>query len=448
MPRLGRLAGGDLLQLINVGFNPLNVIAEKTGESMSELRDRMSKGKVGFSEVRDAFQTATSAGGQFYQMNEKQSRTLLGLYSTMQDGISAALLTIGNQIAETFDLKSAISSTTELVTIWTEQFMPTLQRVFKMTASVFDIFWQLRGVLKLIVPIIGGVVIAMSAVVAVQKSIILAQKLVLALSGPKGWATLAAGLAIAGAATLALKSEMTNLSTEVSRAMTAADGASSSIKNIGTAASSASNQVRELTDHQKMLKSRMDNFKTYRDFRTKLVQDILIESGTETELDFKLDEFGRMGFELVELDDLRRLTEQLKALREENERMDGLKNTAQQIKESLITPIQKYEQEVETLRELLAKGLLSVSEYDQKLAQLENPDSRSQDDRLFQVAEFGSQAARSSIITNRMNNSVDSDQKQVADNTKKTNELMEGYVQDFNEFKRSFFGEPKTEIAI
>lgn len=449
----GRLTGGDLLQLINVGFNPLNVIAEKTGESMSELRDRMSKGKVGFDEVRDAFQTATSAGGQFYQMNEKQSRTLLGLYSTMQDGISAALLTIGNQIAESFDLKSAISTTTELVTTWTQQFMPTMKRAFEITSSVFNVFWQLKGMLKIIVPIIGGVVIAMGAVVAVQKSIIMAQKLVLALSGPKGWATLAAGLAIAGAATLALKSEMTNLSSEVTMAMTAADSASNSIKNIGHAASTASKQVKEMSEQQKLIESRKKNFQSFNEYRRGLVNDISIAAGTKTELDIKLGEFAGMGFDERELDRIREMTERLKELREENERMDDLKNTAQQIKESLLTPMQKYQQEVDKLRELLAEGLLTVDEYDRKLAMMKSEGEVSEPDsspanRLFQVAEFGSQAARSAVISHRMNNSVNRDEKQIADNTKKTNEIMEGYVQDFQEFKRSFYGEPRTEVVI
>jgi hypothetical protein len=34
----GRLMGQDLLQMINVGFNPLQVISEKTGRSMKDLK--------------------------------------------------------------------------------------------------------------------------------------------------------------------------------------------------------------------------------------------------------------------------------------------------------------------------------------------------------------------------------------------------------------------------
>ena len=79
----GRLMGQDLLQLINAGFNPLQQISKRTGESMGDLKDRMSKGAIGFSEVQQAFQDATTEGGLFYQMSEKQSKTLGGLWSTL-----------------------------------------------------------------------------------------------------------------------------------------------------------------------------------------------------------------------------------------------------------------------------------------------------------------------------------------------------------------------------
>ena len=35
----GKLMGGDLIQMINAGFNPLKVIADKTGESMASLKE-------------------------------------------------------------------------------------------------------------------------------------------------------------------------------------------------------------------------------------------------------------------------------------------------------------------------------------------------------------------------------------------------------------------------
>lgn len=81
----GKLSGQDLLQFVNAGFNPLNEISKMTGESMAELKERMSAGGVSAEEVAEAFKHATSEGGQFYQATEAQSRTFNGQMSTLKE---------------------------------------------------------------------------------------------------------------------------------------------------------------------------------------------------------------------------------------------------------------------------------------------------------------------------------------------------------------------------
>lgn len=85
----GKLTGQDLLQMINAGFNPLNEISKKTGESMEELRKRMSEGGISAKEVEQAFIAATSAGGQFANGMEAASKTVTGLFSTLKDNAKA-----------------------------------------------------------------------------------------------------------------------------------------------------------------------------------------------------------------------------------------------------------------------------------------------------------------------------------------------------------------------
>ena len=87
----GKLTGQDLMQFINAGFNPLNEIAKRTGESMEELRDRMSRGGVSVKEVEAAFKSATSAGGQFYQGMQSASQTMTGLFSTLKDNVTSLI---------------------------------------------------------------------------------------------------------------------------------------------------------------------------------------------------------------------------------------------------------------------------------------------------------------------------------------------------------------------
>jgi len=111
----GKLMGQDLLQLINQGFNPLQIISEKTGRSMSDLKSDMEKGAISSQMVAEAFKIATSEGGRFYQSMEKQSTTLSGLMSTAGDSIQNLAIAIGNEAlpASKQILQSFISLATE-----------------------------------------------------------------------------------------------------------------------------------------------------------------------------------------------------------------------------------------------------------------------------------------------------------------------------------------------
>ena len=126
-----RLTGGDLLQFVNTGFNPLQEIAQKTGETMAELRDRMSRGKIGFEEIREAFVSATSAGGRFFEMNEKQSKTLAGRWSTLKDEVTEAMIGIGKSIMDNLDLKEAIKQITTMANAFKNDLLPALGRALE-----------------------------------------------------------------------------------------------------------------------------------------------------------------------------------------------------------------------------------------------------------------------------------------------------------------------------
>lgn len=79
----------QLQVMIEAGFNPLLLISQKTGESMGDLYDRVSKGGVSFDELSGAIDTATSAGGQFYEGMQSASTTITGLYSTLVDNFKS-----------------------------------------------------------------------------------------------------------------------------------------------------------------------------------------------------------------------------------------------------------------------------------------------------------------------------------------------------------------------
>ncbi|QKJ99934.1 MAG: phage tail tape measure protein [Ignavibacteriota bacterium] len=99
MQSTGRLMGQDLLQMINAGFNPLQIMAEKTGKSIGELKKEMEDGTISSEMIIQAFKDATSEGGKFYGMLEKQSETLGGKLSTLEDNFQQLQQQIGGTIA-------------------------------------------------------------------------------------------------------------------------------------------------------------------------------------------------------------------------------------------------------------------------------------------------------------------------------------------------------------
>ena len=77
--------------MIDAGFNPLQEISEKTGESMQSLYNRVSKGKMSVDEITESMKRSTSEGGKYFQSMDAQSQTLDGRLSTLSDTINSKL---------------------------------------------------------------------------------------------------------------------------------------------------------------------------------------------------------------------------------------------------------------------------------------------------------------------------------------------------------------------
>lgn len=101
MQSTGRLMGQDLLQMINAGFNPLKVISDETGKSIGQLKKEMEGGAITSDMVTNAFKRATSEGGQFYNMMQKQSQTYEGMKSNLEDAITMMNQAVGEVLLPT-----------------------------------------------------------------------------------------------------------------------------------------------------------------------------------------------------------------------------------------------------------------------------------------------------------------------------------------------------------
>lgn len=113
MSSAGKLMGQDLLQMINAGFNPLSEISKKTGKSIGELKDEMSKGAISVEMVTDAFMSATSEGGKFFGMLEKQSHGIAGSLSNLKGAFDDMLNDLGGAGQDAF--VGAVNTVTEVV---------------------------------------------------------------------------------------------------------------------------------------------------------------------------------------------------------------------------------------------------------------------------------------------------------------------------------------------
>lgn len=97
------LRGTETRQFTEAGINMLGELAKYYSElegrivSVAEVQDRQFKRMISFQDVEQVFKRLTSAGGMFYNMQERQAETLAGMMSNLQDRIDLMLNSIGKE---------------------------------------------------------------------------------------------------------------------------------------------------------------------------------------------------------------------------------------------------------------------------------------------------------------------------------------------------------------
>lgn len=109
----GRLFTQDLRQFMGRGIPLADELAEQFGVTKDKVGELVTAGKVGFEEVEKAIHSLTNEGGKFYNLMEKQSSSLTGQISNLEDAWDMMLNEIGTK---TQGLASgAISSVSHLI---------------------------------------------------------------------------------------------------------------------------------------------------------------------------------------------------------------------------------------------------------------------------------------------------------------------------------------------
>lgn len=186
----GRLFAQDINQLTGRGIPIIGELAKQFGVAEGEVRSLVEGGQVSFANLEKAFASMSASGGQFAGLMAVQSETLAGRFSTLSDTAKMAAMNFGTALAPA--LSKLIEAAIPLVDTLARMNVETIQQVIKLTA------WA--GALTAIVVIVPKIVAGVMSIVRAMQSMAKAQAIIQALSGPKGWAQLAIGLAAAAGA--------------------------------------------------------------------------------------------------------------------------------------------------------------------------------------------------------------------------------------------------------
>lgn len=109
----GKLRAQEKNQFIDAGFNPLQEMERTTGKSQAQLAKDMEEGKISTLDVANAFKTATSEGGRFFGMTDRQSKTTTGRFNTMKESLGNSFRELGTSILTSMDVSGWMQRITD-----------------------------------------------------------------------------------------------------------------------------------------------------------------------------------------------------------------------------------------------------------------------------------------------------------------------------------------------
>lgn len=114
----GRLFTRDLMQFTGRGIPLTEELAKQFGVTKDKVLELVTAGKVGFPEVKKAIESLTNEGGKFGGLIEKQSHSITGQISNIQDTIEMAINDLGTQTEGL--MNDALDITSKVIDHWKE----------------------------------------------------------------------------------------------------------------------------------------------------------------------------------------------------------------------------------------------------------------------------------------------------------------------------------------
>lgn len=135
----GRLYAADVRQFTGRGIPLVKELAKMYGVTADEINNMVSAGKIGFPDVQKVLNKLTDEGGQFYNLMEKQSKSLTGMISNLGDTWDQVQDHLGEQNQDLFD--GAINAA--------GYFLEHLESILKMVKAVTIAYGSYRAALVL-----------------------------------------------------------------------------------------------------------------------------------------------------------------------------------------------------------------------------------------------------------------------------------------------------------
>ena len=112
----GRLYTQDLNQFLGRGIPLADELAKQFGKNKSEVKKLVEEGKIGFPEVQKAIEALTGEGSKFGGLMDKQSKTIKGQLSNIEDAWEQMQNEIGK--SQEGNISGALDITGKLIENW------------------------------------------------------------------------------------------------------------------------------------------------------------------------------------------------------------------------------------------------------------------------------------------------------------------------------------------
>lgn len=376
---------------------------ERRLDGMSDAQKKATLLQLGFTDKSVIFLQTLIGMSERIRAYEKELRIAGGTTKDVADKQMTPLQKAMERLKAT---------STELGTVFNEQVIPSVVKFLEATTSTLR---ALRTLIPIIITV-GGALIAYTLIL---QAVALAQTLVTALSGPKGWLIIAGGITVAAVAAGVMASQLESIQTEARNALSAIQdidrtglGDLDPVDPVGIDFADALSGIPDMGSALDPIQSALKGLQ--KEFR---VLSGITDEGTEAFRKFA--EGGATGVELIQFRTLQMGSAIEKA-------RDKLEAEAKGMLESALTPQERIEERIKRINALTAAGFLNREERLRVLESLKvevDDSTEGQGPRFAAALQAGSAEAFSAIIA--ATRPEQRNQREIAKNTKRLAELAE-----------------------